>query len=263
MTHCLNCGNVFEGDFCPRCGQAARTKRLRLSEIVSNFVGSFVGGDNRFLNTCRDLIIRPGHMAREYLLGTRIRYYNPLQMYVFALTIYAVLSYVIGVSNSIFDDMSTLDFGTDPLKNAYMNFILQKITALTSNKLYGTLLVASFAALSYRWVFRRCRLARRDGQQLVLNLTEQFYVQMYHSCLGLLISIAMLPLCLIKGIDVPLSTVYQVITVAYIIVFYRQLLGLKWWKSIVLNLVGLFLILLLFLIVLILITIPAGFVEGM
>ena len=41
---CLNCNNTYEGAYCPHCGQSAKTKRLRLIEMVNDFIGSFVGG---------------------------------------------------------------------------------------------------------------------------------------------------------------------------------------------------------------------------
>lgn len=264
-TICLNCGKAYEGEYCPHCGQKANTKRLRLTEIISNFVGSFVGGDNKFLRTCRDLFIRPGHMIREYMQGKRIGYYNPLQLFVFLLTAYAVLSYVLNVSNTIFDDMSTIDFGTDdmPTNYEYLDFILKNMTKISSNKLYGTIIVASFAALPFKWAFRKCSIARPDLRQLPLNLTEQFYTQMYHSCIGMSFSILMLPLCLIKGFDGVLTTVYQIISTLYTIVLYRQMYNITWWKSVLLNFVGIFLTVFAFCVILMLIAVPIGVMEGL
>ena len=95
-TKCLNCGNTFEGNFCPHCSQKAKTKRLKLSEIIGDFVNSFIGGDNKFVRTCHDLIVRPGHMVREYLLGHRCQYYNPLQMLIYIITVYSILTYLFG-----------------------------------------------------------------------------------------------------------------------------------------------------------------------
>ena len=263
-TTCLNCGNAFEGEYCPHCGQKANTKRLRLTETVNNFVGSFVGGDNKFLCTCRDLFIRPGHMIREYMQGKRIGYYNPLQLFVFLLTAYAILSYVLNVSDTIFDDMTTINFETDtqPTKYEYLDFVLKNITKISSNKLYGNIVLSSFAALSFQWAFRKYRIARPDGQQLPLNLTEQFYTQMYHSCIGMFLSIVMLPLCLIKGFDGFLTTVYYIITTIYIIVLYRQLYNIQWWKSVLLNCGGMILTMLIFFIVLMLVAVTAGVAEG-
>lgn len=264
-TQCLNCGHTFKGRFCPQCGQKAKTNRLQFGEMCKNLIGPFVGGDSKFLNTCRDLFARPGHLVRNYLLGKRIRYYHPLQMYVYLLTAYAVVSYVLGISDSIFDEMANIDLETEveASKYASVDYLIGTLAKISSNKLYGTLLIVLFFTFPYRWLFRKCRIARPDGQQLALNLIEQFYTQMYHSCIGLFISIAMLPLCLIKGLDNVLTTIYQVITFVYLILIYRQLMGIKWWKSIAMNLVGIILMALLFMVVLMLIAVPAGVVEGL
>ena len=57
---CLNCGNRFKGNFCPHCGQSAKTRRLKLREMMTNAVAPFLGGDSRFVRSCRDLLVRPG-----------------------------------------------------------------------------------------------------------------------------------------------------------------------------------------------------------
>ena len=260
---CLNCGNSFKGDFCPHCGQKAATKRLRLTEIVNNFIGSFVGGDNKFLRTCCDLICRPGHMVRDFLLGKRVRYYNPLQMYVFMLTVYAVVSYVLGISESIFDDMTKIDFGDDDKsKYASVDFIMGQISELSTNKLYGTITMSLFAVLPYRWLFRKCKIERPDGREFALNYTEQFYTLVYDSCISLILSILLLPLSLIPGLGDVLTTIYQIVPIIYLVLLYSQLLHIKWWKSLIKNAIALTLTILLFMVFLMLIAIIAGVVEG-
>ena len=261
---CLNCGNSYEGNFCPSCGQKAATKRLKFGEMVNNFLNSFVGGDNVFMNTSRDLVVRPGHMVRNYLLGKRVRYYNPLQMYVFMLTVYAVVSYVLGISESIFDDMTKLDFGNDEeSKYASVEFIVTQISKLSSNKLYGTLTMSLFAVFPYRWFFRKCKIERPDGQKLALNKSEQFYVQMYDSCISLILSTLMLPLSLFSEWDDVLTTTYHIVTITYLVLLYCQLLGIKWWKSLILNAIALVLTFLSFLMLVMVISIIAGVVEGL
>lgn len=240
---CLNCGNSYEGNFCPSCGQKAATKRLKFGEMVNNFLNSFVGGDNVFMNTSRDLVVRPGHMVRNYLLGKRIKYYNPLQMFVFTLTVYAIVSYVLNISSSIFDEMTTfdLDLAGDNKNQVITSFISDSLNKLFSNKLYGTLFSIIFAIPSYHFFFRKCKIERPDGQMLSLSHTEQFYAQMYHSCVIMLISIVLLPLCLIKGSDTALGVFYGVISVYYVVVLYKQMLGIGWLKCIYLNILSMIL----------------------
>lgn len=245
-TRCLNCGHTFKGQFCPCCGQKAKTKRLQFVEMFKNFIGPFIGGDSKFLNTCRDLFSRPGYMIRDYLLGKRIRYYNPLQMFVYVITTYAIVSYILGISPSIFDEMAELDLGTveDIEEFASMDLLMKSVNALHSNKLYGTLFFAFLSIFPYRMIFRT-KILRPDGAMQPLNLTEQFYTQMFHSCLKMMISIILLPVCLIKGAEDIVSYIYQIVAFVYIVIVYKQLLGIGWMKSTWLNILTMVLTMLL------------------
>ena len=235
---CLNCGKTYEGQYCPHCGQKAATKRLRFTEIAYNFVNSFVGGDNVFLNTCRDLIIRPGYMAQDYLLGKRVRYYNPLQMYVFTLTVYAIISYVLGTEGAFIDNIGPQNFGTEEELtdvNSAANFVARCMNELYTNPLYGAIFVVLCAILPYRWFFRKYKVERQDGMLLSLNLTEQFFVLMYHACLLKIVSTIMMPLYFIKGSETIISVVYQILAIFYLLLIYKQMLRIGWLKSMGLN----------------------------
>lgn len=240
MTCCLNCGKTYEGNYCPHCGQQAKTRRLHLMDMLSDFVGSLVGGDNKFLCSCRYLVTRPGRMVYDYVVGKRAGFYNPLQLFVFLLTAYAVASYVLGVGESVFDDTQDFDFDLSDIGigSSLLKFISDGLNKIFSNKLYSTLFIAVFAAPVYHWVFRRCKVERQDGRWLSLNFSEQFCTQIYHSCIVMIYSVAMLPLCLINGSDDVVRIVFHVVTTAYVVVLYRQLLGIGWWKSIVLNILA-------------------------
>ena len=261
-TKCLNCGHTYKGKFCPRCGQKAKTKRLQFVELFKNFIGPFVGGDSKVVNTCRDLFIRPGQMVRNYLTGKRIRYYNPLQMFVYVITTYAIASYVLGVSTSIFDDLADLDFDMEERAAEYasLGYFAKCAKAIYSNKLYGTLFIALLAIFPYRMLFRT-KIQRPDGAMLPLNLTEQFYTQMFLSCLHTMISIILLPVCLIGGTEDFVEDAYQVAASVYVVVMYKQLLGIGWLKSILLNLLAIILTILLGLVLIIMVLIAAMLIE--
>ena len=262
---CLNCGNRFKGNFCPHCGQSAKTRRLKLREMMTNAVAPFMGGDSRFVRSCRDLLVRPGIIARNYLIGRRMRYYHPLQMYVYLLTAYAVFSYVLGVSGSFFDDMTTIRFDAEvePSKYSSVDYVLGQITNISSNKLYGTIALALISVVPYRWVFRKCDVMRQDGKAIALNHIEQFYTQLYHSCVTLALSILMLPLCFIPGADDVLSDAFPYISFVYSIILYSQLMGIKLWKSAVLNTIAWGLTVLLAMLIMFLVVVPFGVMEGL
>ena len=105
-TKCLNCGNTFEGNFCPHCGQKATTKRLHITTMLTQTFKTFVGGDNNFIKTFTSLCYRPGYMVREYLIGKRSSYVSPIKMLVYMVTAYAFLTFVTHNDLSVFHDIN-------------------------------------------------------------------------------------------------------------------------------------------------------------
>ena len=261
-TKCLNCGHTYKGQFCPHCGQKAKTKRLQFVELIKNFIAPFIGGDSKVVNTCRDLFIRPGYMVRDYLLGKRIRYYNPLQMLIFAVTTYAIASYVLGVSSSIFDDLAELDFdwGENTREYVSVGIMAKCAKVLYTNKIYGTFFLSLLAVFPYRMLFRT-KILRPDGAMQPLNLTEQFYTQMFFSCLQMMISIILLPVCLINGTEDAVQTIYQVAGLVYVVVIYKQLLGIGWLKSALLNVLAIILAILFVFVLIIFVLVVALVIE--
>lgn len=234
-TKCLNCGNQFKGDYCPHCGQKAKTKRLKIREIIADFANSIIGGDNKFANTCLGLCKRPGHMVREYLQGHRARYYNPLQMLIWLISIYALYSYLIGKDPfGTYNDLT----GSDPIisddlsgKN-FLKFLWNFGESLMSNKLFNMLLAALVSVGPFWYVFRKYNIQRPDGAMLHLNHTEQFYVQIYQSCLEMLFAILILPLSLIFKSEYIIKDINDGADFVFTIIIYKQIYRMGSWKSI-------------------------------
>lgn len=76
---CLNCGTVYTGSYCNRCGQSRNTPRYRLSNAFRNILGGFTNIDNGFGRTLLDLLYRPGYMIKDFIAGKRILYFRPFQ----------------------------------------------------------------------------------------------------------------------------------------------------------------------------------------
>lgn len=76
---CLNCGTVYNGSYCNRCGQSRNTPRYHLSNAFRNIMGGFTNIDNGFGRTLLDLLYRPGYMIKDFIAGKRILYFRPFQ----------------------------------------------------------------------------------------------------------------------------------------------------------------------------------------
>ncbi|MCQ2374485.1 MAG: DUF3667 domain-containing protein [Salinivirgaceae bacterium] len=120
---CVNCGEMFNGNYCPNCGQSAKEKRLTLRSAFENLFSLLLNTDKGFVYTLLCLIFRPGYMILDYIRGKRARYTRPVQLLFFTVTIFFVIDYVanlsfnIGQSINDYLDKVVEDVHTDTLAN--------------------------------------------------------------------------------------------------------------------------------------------------
>ena len=91
---CLNCGNEFEGKFCPECGQRADTGRFTMRFIFENLAAAIISRDGSIWFTLKNLFARPASMIVDILNGKRKRYFSPFPMLFLALTLYILITSV-------------------------------------------------------------------------------------------------------------------------------------------------------------------------
>ncbi len=80
-TACLNCQARFRGSFCPSCGQAASTRRLKLGEIFRDAVSHLFDLDGKALHTVKSLTRNPGRTCLDFVEGKRAGYVPPLRYF--------------------------------------------------------------------------------------------------------------------------------------------------------------------------------------
>src|SRR6266571_5345394 len=84
LTHCENCGAQLQGHWCGQCGQAAVDYRRSFRHVVADVLESFLNWDSKFFTTIALLILKPWRLTNEFLSGKRVRYVNPLRLYLLA-----------------------------------------------------------------------------------------------------------------------------------------------------------------------------------
>ncbi len=75
---CKNCGNEFSGNFCPECGQKAKTSKIDIKYLREEAKYTLFHLNNGFFYTTKELFTRPGHATREFVEGKRVRHYKPI-----------------------------------------------------------------------------------------------------------------------------------------------------------------------------------------
>lgn len=113
---CMNCGHSVSDEYCAHCGQKSDTARITPVLFIKNDVlGSIWHVEARFLNTLKEILIRPGITATNYISGKRIRYYNfiSLLLILFGFNVIAFHLYVDTAKIDLkTEDSKTIDFFT-------------------------------------------------------------------------------------------------------------------------------------------------------
>src|SRR6184192_3213603 len=83
-TRCENCGAELQGHWCAHCGQPAIDYRRSFRHVIADLLDEFLNWDSKFFATIALLIFKPWRLTNEFLAGKRVRYVNPLRLYLLA-----------------------------------------------------------------------------------------------------------------------------------------------------------------------------------
>lgn len=84
LTHCENCGAELQGHWCAQCGQPAVEYRRSFRYVLADLLHEFLNWDSKFFASIALLIVKPWRLTNEFLAGHRVRYVNPLRLYLLA-----------------------------------------------------------------------------------------------------------------------------------------------------------------------------------
>lgn len=89
---CKNCGTATRGNYCHQCGQAAHVHVPSAREFLHEFLGHYVALEGKLWKSLALLLFKPGFLSREYIEGRRVRYLEPLRLYLsFSILFFALV----------------------------------------------------------------------------------------------------------------------------------------------------------------------------
>ncbi len=152
---CINCQTDSTGKFCPNCGQKVDVKRITFKEGWHDFWARIYGFDGMFPRTLKDLTLRPGFAAREYIKGNRMKYYGPVGYFFLMITLWLLTMSLLNVDvNQYFEanrkTMSDADVGEGQQK-----FFLIMATFFNDNVKWIALFSLLIDSLAARFLFYR------------------------------------------------------------------------------------------------------------
>ena len=120
-TNCLNCTTEVVGRFCHVCGQENLEPKETVWHLVSHFFQDVTHFDGKFFTSLKDLILKPGFLSKEYIIGRRTSYLNPIRMYLFTSAIFFLIFFYLfkidadsikthaSISNKTYDEILQMD----------------------------------------------------------------------------------------------------------------------------------------------------------
>jgi len=88
---CLNCGAEITGRYCSACGQENIEPKQTVWHLIHHFFSDVTHFDGKFFITVKDLFAKPGFLSKEYMIGRRVSYLDPIRMYIFTSAIFFLI----------------------------------------------------------------------------------------------------------------------------------------------------------------------------
>ncbi len=89
-TNCLNCDATVLGNYCQKCGQENVEPKQTLWHLIIHFFNDVTHFDGKFFSTLKLLLFKPGFLSTEYIKGRRIKYLDPIRMYLFISALFLI-----------------------------------------------------------------------------------------------------------------------------------------------------------------------------
>ncbi|MEA9415243.1 DUF3667 domain-containing protein [Flavobacterium sp. PL02] len=222
---CKNCETPHNSSFnyCPQCSQKANLHRINPHEVFHEAVHYFTHADKGIFQLIRDLTLKSGIVAKEYINGKRKKYFPPLN---FFLLIAAIFVFISNIPKEvppidIQKENQELNSISNPAQKEKMIHLYErKEKMLHFIKKYSNLMAMMALPLTafFFWLFYR-----KENY----NYTEHLVAGMYMLGFCILINtLLILPISLLFHLSSNYSTVlFLLFQLLYFTVFYYKFLN--------------------------------------
>ncbi len=220
--NCKNCNKPLNGKFCSDCGQKADTHRLSLKHIFHEFSHAITHADKGILFLIKELLYKPGIVAREYVAGKRKRYFNPFSFMIIVTAISSYFAYKTHYFAAVSQTQQMQNSG-----NTQGNYVLYMQEALKliekGGKITHLLMVPVLALLMWLF-FRKSNYNYAENLTLTILLFTESMV---------IFSLIFIPhFYFFPAYAIINNNIFQVLFLIYLAIGAKQFYGQSWGKSI-------------------------------
>lgn len=183
-NHCANCDRAIAGPeqkFCPACGQDTPAHRIDWHFLGHELEHSVLHMDRGILYSLKQLMLRPGHLMRDYIEGRRAGQVKPLLLLTMMAAVVVVLSkYLTGhevmVAGAVGETAGS-GAGTAALQAQLFKASMAVTEWMSQHFAASTLLLLPFEAAAFRLAFLRTgKLNYPEWLVITTFLTVQTFV---------------------------------------------------------------------------------------
>ena len=220
--HCSNCGNEYENNYCPRCGQRAVYGPITWKSVGQGVLDVWGIGTRSLPYTLWQLLWRPGYLMRDYISGKRQVSFPPVKMLVIV-GVFALL-----IDNWLYSDTKTV---SDPVSPAGLMHYYDLIANwMESHYEWSILLAFSFIIIPVWILFREAPAYPRH------SLPQGFFIQVFTATQFLLLGVLIfeplnLFVSMFKNDNGYASFIFLVVIPCLLLINYKQLFGYGWWST--------------------------------
>lgn len=170
MATCINCNSDVLTPFCGNCGQPNPPKKLSFGNMWYDFQSRIYGFDGMFPRTLRDLTIRPGFVARQYIKGDRVKYYGAVGYFFLMVTVFLLILSLLGVDFVEFMKSPSNELGNSPTNKAAQEVQRRVMSLMNDNMRTFSFMIVIPIALTARLFFKKA------GYNILEHAVLPFYV---------------------------------------------------------------------------------------
>ena len=228
---CGTCGEEFQGNYCPRCGQSSKIGRYSFKAALLLFLDVWGMGNRGMFRTLRDLILRPGYLIRDYISGMQMAYFPPFKLLFLLTALLLIVDSGVNLKGkNRYDksdkeqivkesDDSVVKKQADMTYKDYCEKLTQELKTLSEKNpsLFWLLLLVVLSVPLYP-------LFRKSPAIPDLRFSEQLITLVYTYDMFTIYNIIFSFLCIPNGID---DVIWLLPAIPL-----KQLSGFKWWRTI-------------------------------